>query len=295
MYVITGATGNTGKEIATALLAAGQKVTVIGRSAERLQPLTAKGAKPAVGSLDDAEFLAKTLQGAKAVYAMIPPNYAAENFRVYQNRIADALVSAVKQAGVKYVVALSSVGAHLTEKAGVVQGLYDMEQKFNQLKDVHVLYLRPTYFMENLLGQIGTIKQMGIMGSPLKPDLKFPIIATKDIAAVGAKRLLALDFTGKSVQYILGARDVTNNEIATVFGKAIGKPDLKYVQFPYADAKNAMVGMGLSASAAEAMVEFMQSMNEGRTLSDVRRTPENTTPTTLEAFAKIFASIYQQA
>ncbi len=295
MYVITGATGNTGKEIAAALLAAGQEVTVIGRSAERLQPLVAKGAKPAIGSLDDANFLAKTFQGAKAVYALIPPNYAAENFRAYQNRIADALVSAVKQAGVKYVVALSSVGAHLTEKAGVVQGLYDMEQKFNQLKDVHVLYLRPTYFMENLLGQIGTIKQMGIMGSPLKPDLKFPIIATKDIAAVGAKRLLALDFTGKSVQYILGARDVTNNEIATVFGKAIGKPDLKYVQFSYADAKNAMVGMGLSASAAEAMVEFMQSMNEGRALSDVRRTPENTTPTTLEAFAKIFASIYQQA
>jgi uncharacterized protein YbjT (DUF2867 family) len=295
MYVITGATGNTGKEIAAALLAAGQKVTVIGRSAERLQPLTTKGAKPAVGSLNDANFLAKAFQGAKAVYALIPPNYAAENFRAYQNRIADALVSAVKQAGVKYVVALSSVGAHLPEKAGVVQGLYDMEQKFNRLQDVHVLYLRPTYFLENLLGQIGMIKQMGIMGSAMKADLLFPIVATKDIAAVGAKRLLALDFTGKSVQYLLGARDVTNNEIATVMGKAIGKPDLKYVQFPYEDNKNALIGVGFAVSPAEAMVEFIQSMNEGRILRDARRTPENTTPTTLEDFARIFASIYQQA
>jgi uncharacterized protein YbjT (DUF2867 family) len=209
MYVVTGATGNTGNAIAAALLAAGKKVRVIGRDAKKLEALTTKGAEAAVGNLDDAAFLNKAFVGATAVYAVVPPNYTASNFRAYQNAIADAMEDAVKATGAKYVVTLSSVGAHLTEGAGVVQGLHDMEQKFNRVAGLNVLHLRPSYFMENLFGQIGMIKGMGIVGSAANGDLSFAMVATRDIADVAAKRLIALDFSGSSVQYLLGSRDVT--------------------------------------------------------------------------------------
>lgn len=292
MYVITGATGNTGKEIAEALLAADKKVRVIGRSADKLKSLAGKGAEAAVGSLDDAAFVTKAFTGATAVYAMIPPDLQTPDMRAYQNRIGETITNAVRGAGVKHIVALSSVGAHLPKDAGVVQGLYDFEQMLNKLDGTNVLHLRPTYFMENLFWQIGTVKQMNIFGSPIKGDTRFPIVATKDIAVIATKRLVKLDFSGKSVQYILGARDVTYNELAQVLGKAIGK-EAPYVQFPYDDARNAMIGMGMSAGVADAFIEFQKSMNDGKITSDAKRDVNSTTTTTIEEFAQIWAGAYR--
>ena len=217
MYVITGASGNTGKVIANALLDAGKKVRVLGRDAEKVKELTDKGAEAAIGNLEDIDFLTKAFGGGLAVYAMIPPNFQTDDYRGYQNNVADAQIEAAKNAGVKYIVTLSSDGAHLKEKAGVVQGLADMEEKWNAVEGINVLHLRPSYFMENALGQIDTIKNMGIMGSPIKGEMSFPMVATNDIGELAAKRLLNLDFKGSEVQYLLGSRDVTFNEVAGIF------------------------------------------------------------------------------
>ncbi len=293
MYVITGATGNTGKVIANALLGAGKKVRVISRDSEHVKDLTDKGAEVAIGNLEDVDFLTEAFSGTTAVYAMIPPNFQVENFRAYQNKVTDAQISAAKSTGLKFVVTLSSIGAHLKEKAGVVQGLYDMEQKWNAVEGINVLHLRPSYFMENTLGQIDTIKNMGIMGSPIKGDFPFPMVATKDISELAAKRLLALDFNDNEVQYVLGSRDVSYNEVAAIYGKAIGKEDLKYVEFSYEDTKKAMMGSwGVTENVADAFVEFMQTTNTGRIFEDVKRIEKNTTPTSLEDFSQVFAQIY---
>src|ERR1039458_2902043 len=118
MYAITGATGNTGRVIAEKLLAQGQKVRVIGRDAGRLGPLVQKGAEAFVVDVADAASLTKALIGAKAVYAMIPPNNAASDMRAYQERVSDSLVAATKNAGVEYAVTLSSIGADKPDKTG---------------------------------------------------------------------------------------------------------------------------------------------------------------------------------
>jgi uncharacterized protein YbjT (DUF2867 family) len=291
MYVITGATGNTGQRIAQALLQAGQAVRVIGRSAERLQPLVDGGAQAAVGDLHDADFLADAFAGATAVYAMIPPNFGAPDFRAYQNQVGDALVEGVRRAGVRRVVTLSSVGAHLAEGAGVVQGLHDMEGKFDAL-GIDVLHLRPTYFMENLYGQIGSVKQMGAFGGAIRADLRFPIVHTADIADVAARRLLDGGWTGTRVEYVLGAEDVDHRQAAKVLGAAIGRPELDYVEITYADMEQAFGGMGASPSVAAQYVEFMRAMNDGRIMEDARRSSENTTPTRLQDFAPEFAGAF---
>jgi uncharacterized protein YbjT (DUF2867 family) len=137
-------------------------------------------------------------------------------------------------------------------------------------------------------------KNMGFIGGPQKADLKFSLVATKDIAAAALKHLVALDFTGKSHVYLLGDRDYTFNEIATIYGNAIGKPDLKYVQFPYADAKGAMLGMGYGESYTDKLLDLVKGMNEGNLLGDAVRKPEYTTPTSIEEFSHIFKAIYSQ-
>lgn len=293
MYANTGATGHTGKMIAETLLAKGKKVRVIGRDAERLKPLTDKGAEAFIGSLDDAAAMTRAFTDAKAVYAMIPPNLSAPDLRAYQNKIGGAIATAIAGARVPYVVNLSSMGAHLSEKVGPVKGLYDQEQRLNKLKDVNIVHLRSGYFMENLLWNIDLIKKMGINGSPMKADLPISMIATKDIAAEAARLLLDLKFMGKSVKELLGQRDLSMAEVTRVLGKAIGKPDLKYVQFPYEEAEKAMLSMGLSPSVAQAFIEMSRGFNDGIIKTTEKRSAQNTTPTSIEEFAKEFAAAYK--
>ena len=291
MYVITGATGNTGKIIASTLLEAGKQVRIVSRDAEKAKELTNKGAELFHGSTDDTELLKKAFDGATAVYAMLPMNMAAEDYTAFQMQHAKAIAAAMEACKVKYVVSLSSQGAHLENKSGVVLGLHKMEQLFNQLDGLNTLHLRPCYFMENALGMVGLIKASGIMGSPIKGDLSIPVIATKDIANYAAKRLLALDFEGNNYQDLLGARNVTYQEIANVYGTAIGKPELNYVEFPYADFKGAFMGMGASESVADNMNEFIEGVNAGEIFVSARN-EANTTPTTIEEFSHTFSYVY---
>lgn len=293
MFVITGATGHIGGGIARKLLADGKKVLAIGRDREKLSRLGDAGAETAEGGLEDTVFLARNLSGAEAAFFLLPTDVRAEDLAASQDRIGGAIAKAIAESGVRYVVALSSMGADLPKGNGPIAGLHRQEKRLNDLQGVNVLHLRPAYFMENQLNNIGMIKNMGILGSPLKADLPFAQIATRDIAAHAAGRLAGKDFSGKVVQELLGPRELTMQESAVILGKAIGKPELSYVQFPYEDALQAMVGMGMSPSAAESFVEMNRGFNEG-ILGKASRNAANTTPTTLETFAKEeFAPAFQ--
>ena len=295
-YVITGATGKIGKNLAKELLAKGQNVKVVGRDAGKLQELVSLGAEALVGNVTDKNFLIKAFAGADAVFCLVTPNLFTADVRKEQNTISENYFEAVKANKVPNVVLLSSVGAHLRKGAGIVDGLGYLEELFLQLKDTNVLNLRPTYFMENTLGMIGTIKQLGIAGNPVKPDAKLPMVATKDIAAVAAKRLLNLDFKNNSIEFVLGAKDYTYAEITTIAGKSIGKPDLKYIQFPYEDSIKGMVAAGYCGEdAAKLMVDLARAINEGTLTNGHTRTVANTTPTTYDEFASTFAWVFNNS
>ena len=292
-YAITGATGHIGGKIAATLLSKGCQVRVIGRTAERLKGLVGKGATAWAGNLADVAFVRRAFAGVDAVFAMIPPDNQAVDFRACQTRVGGALAEAIKVAGVKYVVNLSSVGAHLPVGTGPIAGLHEQEERLNQIPGLNILHLRPTFFMENLMIGIGLIKTQGINGSALKGDLRFPVIATRDIASAASAELATPAFKGVSVKELLGPRDHTMEEMTKILGQAIGKPDLKYVQFSYEDTRQAMLGMGLSPDVARLYIEMYTAFNEGRITRGLMRTPANTTPTTFEEFAREFAAAYK--
>jgi uncharacterized protein YbjT (DUF2867 family) len=168
-------------------------------------------------------------------------------------------------------------------------GLRDQEERLNRLEGSNIVHLRPTYFMENLLMNIPLINRLGIACSAIRGDLKFAMIATRDIGATVADLLVARDFTGTSVRDLLGARDVSLDEAIAVIGYEINRPGLKYVQQSYAEATKGMQEMGISGDVARLFVEMSRALNEGRFAVGRPRTPENTTPTTIEEFAHIFA------
>lgn len=292
MYVILGATGNIGSKLTDILLMKGERVRVIARTAANLKKLVDRGAEAAVGNADNPEFLTKAFAGAYAVFTMIPPNYQASDFRAYQNKFSTSIVAAIKDSGVKYVVNLSSQGANLPDGTGPIKGLYDNEQRLNKFKDVNIMHLRCAYFMENLLMNIPLIKNSGIMGSAIKGDLKFPMIATKDIASVASEYLMKRNFSDRGIRDLLGQRNVSLNEAAAIIGKKVGKIDLKYVQFTYTDAEKGMTQAGLSPDVSRLFVEMSKAFNESL-IAFPERTSANTTPTSIEIFADFFTHVYK--
>jgi uncharacterized protein YbjT (DUF2867 family) len=294
MYAITGATGNTGSVAAKGLLRQGAKVRVIGRSAERLNDLVAEGADPFVAELSDAAGMAKAFAGAKAAYVMIPPKMDEPDFRGYQERITEAIASAVQSAGVEYVVTLSSVGADKNDGTGPVLGLHDLEQELNAIEGLNALHLRAGYFMANTLAQAGIIQNTGMSLGPLRADLKLPMIATEDIGEAAASALLALDFQGAQTRELLGQRDVSYSEVAQIIGKAIGKPDLQYVHAPDDQVRPALLQMGMSPDMADLLLEMTGALNSGYMRALEPRSAQNTTPTSYESFvAEKFVPLYE--
>lgn len=293
MYVLTGATGKTGRIISNILLNHGQKVRAIARNAERLSHLEDNGAEIMPGDLENENFVLKAFQGAKAAYVLIPPNVNAENFTEYQIGIIENIASALEKSDITHVVALSSVGAHLPENNGVVKGLHYMEQRLNKIESLHVKYIRATYFMENLFQTIEMVKANNRLALPVDPHLKFPMTGKRDVAKVIVQHLLDLDFEGKSVDYVLGERDVSFAGITEVLGKAIGRYDLSYSQVTYDSTRKSLIKKGMSESAADAHTEFLHAINEGYLFGETERTPENTTPISIEEFSRQYALLYE--
>ncbi|HAR46904.1 MAG: hypothetical protein A2X56_09125 [Nitrospirae bacterium GWC2_57_13] len=294
MYAILGATGHIGSTIADILLTKGEKIRVIARSVDRLRPLVKRGAEAFAGDAADPAFLTKAFKGADAAFTLVPPNLTAKDFLAYADTMSKSIAKAVKDGKVKYVVNLSSIGADLPEGTGPIVGLHRQEERLNKIAGLNIVHLRAAFFMENLLMNIDLIRTKGIAGSAAKGDIAFPMIATKDIAQVAASLLVKRDFKGSSVRYLLGQRELTHNEAITILGSRIGKPDLAYAQFPYDGAEKGLTTAGLSPDMSRLYIEMTRAFNEGRVKTGLVRTPESTTPTSLEEFAEVFDMLYRK-
>jgi uncharacterized protein YbjT (DUF2867 family) len=289
MYVILGGSGNTGSIIVNSLLSKGQKVRVVGRDPGRLQRFVRKGAEAFTAEVIDAAALSKAFGGARAAYLMLPPITSRED----QERQSDAIAKAVKESGLRYAVHLSSYGAHVPEGTGPVTGLHSSEQKLNAISDLNVLHLRAAYFMENNLAAIDMIHGMGMFGHALRPDLKLPMIATRDVGDYAAQRLLDLDFSGKQTRELLGERDLSMTEVTRVIARGIGKPDLRYEQFPYGQVQQVLEQTGMPPKKAAVYIEMFEAINAGLLAAQEQRSTENSTPTSLEQFVRdVFVAAY---
>ncbi len=265
-YVVTGSLGHTGKPITEGLLNAGHTVTVVTSKAENAAAIEALGAKSAVGDVLDTDFLKEAFAGADAAYLIIPANWGVTDWRAFQNRIADNYVAAIQANDIRFAVLLSSVGAHLGNGAGPVDGLHDAEQKLTRVPGLNSKFLRPSYFMYNLFSMIGMVKGMGMMGSNFG-DGTVVLTHTDDIADVAIEELLNLNFTGTQVRYIAGD-ERTGAEIAAVLGAAVGKPETPWVVFSDEQNRQGMLQAGLSNEIATQYTQLGAAMRDGTMQED---------------------------
>lgn len=289
--IVTGSLGNIGKKLTTELLSAGNEVTVVTSNAERQNEIENLGAKAAVGSVSDAEFLARTFEGADAVFAMTPPNLGGQNVVANTTEAGKAFAQAFKTANLKRVVMLSSIGADLPNGNGPIEGLHHIENIYNELEGLNITFLRAGYFYTNFYNDVPMIKNAGIMGSNISPEVKIPLVHPSDVAVAAAEELQKLS-EGKNIRYIVS--DFRSPaEISAEFGKSIGKPELPWIEFSDDDALNGMTQAGIPTEIAQLYVDMGAGLRSGKISADFEKNDAVVNgKTKLEDFAKEFSKAF---
>jgi len=293
MHVVLGATGNTGSVVAKKLLAGGESVRVVGRDAAKLALLTQLGAEAVSADAGDATALTKIFQGARSAYLLLPPRPKDPELLLAGDKMSTAITESIRASGISHVVVLSSIGAQHEKGTGPIQGLHRFEEKLQRVPNLNALFLRPAIFMENFLMLIPLVRSMGFLAGGIKSDLKMPMIASKDIGAAATEALQKLDFSGFSTRELLGQRDLSHDEAAAAIGAGIGKAKLSYQRFPAFLVEQGMKQMGIPGKTASLMSELNEAVNGGVLNPQEPRSENNTTPTTIEIWAReVFAPAY---
>lgn len=288
-YVLTGSTGHITKPLAINLVNAGNEVSIITSKQANAEEIKQLGAIALVGSVEDRDFLEKAFANADAVYLMIPPKWTVTDWLAYQKEVAHNYVAAIQANNIKNVLLLSSVGAHMINGAGPVDGLAYLEKLLNELEDVKTVFLRPSYFFYNLFSMIPLIKTMGIMGSNIGSQHKIALTHTNDIVDVASAILLNNTFNGKQIIYI-ASDERTFEEITSVLGSSIGKTDIAWVEFTDEQSLGGILQSGLSQTIADGYTEMGKAIRSKAMESDyLNNKPSELGKVKLEDFAKEFA------
>jgi uncharacterized protein YbjT (DUF2867 family) len=294
--IITGSLGNISKPLATALVQKGHDITVITSDVEKQTTIEALGAKAAIGSIEDVAFLTLTFIGADAVYCMIPrANYFDPNLDLdaFTRKIGNNYAEAIAKSGVKRVVFLSSIGAHLKENSGIIQRYNEIETVLNQLQDVSITFMRPTSFYYNLLGYVQMIKFQGSILANYGADSTIPWVSPNDIAEAIAEELTTPP-DGKKVRYV-ASEELTGDQTARILGEAIGIPDLKWKLVSDQETLDGLVSIGMQPKIAQGLVEMYAGLYNGSLGEDYyRNRPAVMGKVKLADYAKEFGAIYNQ-
>ncbi|NML65227.1 NAD(P)H-binding protein [Hymenobacter sp. RP-2-7] len=290
--IVTGSLGNISKPLATTLVQQGHAVTVISSQPERRAAIEALGATAAIGSFEDADFLAATFAGADALYAMVASGHREADSRAFFQRIGRHYAQAIEQAGVRRVVQLSSWGAHRDHGTGGILGSHDVEEILAAVPGLALTHLRPTSFYTNYYGFVGMIKGAGFMGANCAGSYRVALVHPRDIAAAAAEELTRpAAAPGRTVRYV-ASDERTQDEVAQALGAAIGRPDLRWVTFTDEQMRDNLLQNGLPASTATDIVDIYASMNNGALAEDYAQHKPALGTVKLEEFAKEFAASF---
>jgi uncharacterized protein YbjT (DUF2867 family) len=283
MITVMGATGHVGSQITRRLLTAGEHVRAVGRNPQALATLAAEGAETFAGDAGDPAFLTSAFRGADVVHTLLPYDPTTPDFRAEQARLGEAIVTAVRDSGVRTVVALSSLGADLPTGTGfIAAGLHPQEQRLRALDGVDVLLLRPALFFESIVAAMDVVEATGVNADVVDADVPIPMIATRDIAEVATAALRRRDWRGVRVRELLGPCDLTYAEATRLLGAAIGRPDLQYVRVPDEEMAAALVQAGFAPDTAALHVEMGRALSSGTITPHEGHVPRAATPTRFE-------------
>jgi uncharacterized protein YbjT (DUF2867 family) len=281
--VITTPTGNIGRYVVNQLLQAGESLRLIARYPDKLDSAIAAQTEVIQGSIDDVEILTQAFEGADSVFWCVPQSHTQPDVLDYYLHFAKAAATAIQQTKVPQVVAVSSGGKGLAKNAGAISALHAMEAVLDTTSSA-TRYLRCGNFMENFLWQIEPMVNQGVFFYPIPSDFAMPMVATRDIAMVAAKWLVDRTWSGQEGIGVHGAEDLSCNQAAEIFSQVLSKP-VRFQSVPAEAYRQSMLNHGASPAFAQSLLDMFVEVASGIYNAEPR-TPETTTPVTLNQWAE---------
>jgi uncharacterized protein YbjT (DUF2867 family) len=282
MIVITTPTGDIGSQVLRTLLesapSSGEKLRVIVRDPAKLSDAVRDRVDVVAGSHGDADVVDRAFAGADAVFWLVPPDPRAPSIEVAYSGFTRAAAQAFTDHGVGHVVGVSALGrgTPVEGRAGLVTASLAMDDLIASTGVAYRALANPS-FMDNLLRQVGAIRDQGMFTDTAAADRKAPTAATRDIAAAAAGLLLDRSWTGTGSVPVLGPEDLSQNDLARIMSDVLGRP-VRYERQSLDDLGATLAGYGMGDAFVQGMVDMMRAKDEG--LDDgVRRTPETASPT----------------
>jgi uncharacterized protein YbjT (DUF2867 family) len=255
MYAVTGATGQTGRQVINALLERGERVRAILRSPEKAKALKDQGIEIAVADIENPNEVIGALDNVRGVYLMRPPEP-----RSAGKAVAESYREAIRKTDVGRIIVLSSIGAHQPTGTGVIATLYDLEEQLNKAERT-LTFLRASFFMENWLNVMGAVQANGVLPSFLPADFRMPMVAVVDIGKAAA-RLLTDDGESQSVIELEGPRLYTANEVAAALGDRLGK-EVQVVEIPADERQAVLEDAGIPGPLALELAQMYAGIVDG--------------------------------
>lgn len=251
MILITGGTGTAGGEIVSQLAATGTPFRAMVRSPEKAAALKLTGVQIVPGDLEKPQTLAAALKGIDQVLLLSSPSPR-------QAALEQNMVAAAKAAGVRHLVKFSAMTADPNSQARFPRSHGQVEQAIRE-SGMEWTFLRPTFFMENLLDLAPMVKA----GTIFQPagDSKAGFVDTADIAAVAVEALTEPGHEGQAYD-ITGPELLSYHDVARIFSELLHK-SVTYQDIPPAAARQAMLGMGMPEYVVDGINELMDQMRGG--------------------------------
>ncbi len=294
--VVTGSLGHISRPLTQDLVSKGHSVTVISHSPDRKKEIEKMGAAAAIGGVEDAGFLASAFKDADSAYCMLPPGHFFDkefDLTAFVSQIANNYADAVRRNNIRRVVFLSSIGAHTDKGNGILAIYYLVEKILNGLPaEVAITFLRPVGFYYNLYGFMDSIRAQRVIATNYGGDGKKPWVAPADIAVAAAEEILSQS-EGRKVRYV-ASDELSCNELASVLGAAVGKPDLKWKIIPGEKVLAGMIGAGMNPQIAAGLVEMNESTGGDALYEDYYKNRPALGKVKITNFAKEFAAVYNK-
>jgi uncharacterized protein YbjT (DUF2867 family) len=233
--------------------------------------------------MDDSQILRSALDGADVLFWCIPPAFRAPDTLEYYRHFGTVVCQAILDTGLKRVVGVSSLGRGIAKKAGPISNAHVMDAMIEETGVSYRALWNPG-FMENVYRQAEVIRQKGLFFLPSRPDVKTPVVAVRDIAAVATRFLLDRSWTGQGGVPVLGPEDLSYNDMAEIMSEVLARP-VRFQELTAADFKSNMLRVGATEAFAQDLVDMRQAISNGL-YSAVPRTWEGTTPTTFRSWCE---------
>ena len=250
MILITGASGNVGREVLKQIAPTGVRVRAGFQSVGKVN--VPSEVEVAVIDYNQVETLREALQGVDRVFLVGPPT--AELTELERNAI-----DVIKQSAVQQVVKLSAMGG----RESIFPRQHAESEDYIRSCGVPYTFLRPNGFMQNMINyNAPTItRQNAFYGT--EGDGRISQIDIRDVAAVALKVLRDENAAYLGQAYTLtGPEALTNSELAAIMSEVLGRK-IQYINLPPQQFRGALLSAGVPEWSADALLDLERLYREG--------------------------------